>query len=180
MSELFKTKCSLHLKNKEDLLEAIKNPEFLEWQYPKGWEVKSDFIIDVIDQMEKENRDTSNVFVQRQVEKALDIEQQDDNNSSLARLVYNAQSFYRSEQLILKGYQPLTDELLCYVGNGGQIAMEGDLVFPITHDYVLNVREIQGKIYAIPPRKRRFAVSIKGQPVKIIKKGKINKAGKHV
>ncbi len=83
---------------------------------------------------------------------------------ALSLLIYNAQCYRRSDDLIAKGYEPFTPALICRAGVGGQITMRSGLV--------LNVREVSGRIYAMKKGARTNAAMPNGAPVKITKQGK--------
>lgn len=83
---------------------------------------------------------------------------------ALSLLVYNAQCYHDSDALIAAGYEPFTQSLICRAGVGGQITMKGGLV--------LNVREINGRLYAMKKGARTNAARPNDAPVKITKQGK--------
>ncbi|HXJ59423.1 MAG TPA: hypothetical protein VNU68_22495, partial [Verrucomicrobiae bacterium] len=90
--------------------------------------------------------------------------QPDESGSALGILVYNAQGFRRSDKNIARGLSPFDQSMIDEAGDGGKIELDGGTV--------LNVRRIEGKLWALKPRARRYAVAAIGQPAKILKRGK--------
>ncbi len=97
---------------------------------------------------------------------------------ALSALVYNAQGYRRSELLVAEGFVPLTDQLLEEVGEGGQIAARVENLFTIVingekagkpEPEVYIVRRVGGKLYAMKPRKRKYALGVHGQPVRVVR-----------
>ncbi len=169
MANYFMPIVTLHLKDENDLRQALDNPEWMTWKHPGSWQVRSDSIIGIIDEIEAEGKYPYNTDVQRRVETRLGIPRQDDNGSPLSRLVYNAQGFRRSDRRIHAGFEPCTQDVIDRAGEGGQIQLEGETLLGGTGYATYNVRNIQGKLYAMLPKKRKYALAIQGQPVKITK-----------
>lgn len=168
MSDYFMPTPSLHLKDENDLRAALDNPEYMDWPYPRKWHVRSDFIIGIIDEIAMEGKYPYNIDVQRRTEARLEIGQQNDNQSPLSVLVYNAQKFRHSDERIKAGYEPLSQELLDRAGEGAQIEVQGETIIGGMCTVLYNVRKIGEKLYAMQPRKRKYALSILGQPAKIV------------
>lgn len=101
----------------------------------------------------------------------------------LSTLVYNAQNYHRSEQLVEQGYKPLTQELLEQAGEGGKIEPLIESLFTIVVRTAEGTQEVEnkpdhytikrkgGKLYAMKPRSRTRSLKA-GWPVKVVKQGK--------
>ena len=79
---------------------------------------------------------------------------------TLSLLVYNAQGYRRSDQLRADGFVPLEQSLINSLGVGGKFRDKGG------NEYT--VRDVQGTLYAMQPRKKKYAASPQGQPVKVV------------
>lgn len=172
MSDYFKTVVSLHLHDADDLRNALDNPEWMNWTHPRSWQVRSEFIIGIIREIVSEGQYPYNSTVQRRVESRLGIPEQGDNGTALSRLVYNTQGFRHSDDRIAAGYEPATQEVIERAGEGGEIQLEGESLIGKIAYATFKVRSIGGNLYAMQPRKRKYALAPNGQPVKIIKHGK--------
>lgn len=198
----FMTPPILVLETMEDVRKFIEDPKPLKERYPKhpdAYGIKSLWLISLIDELavgvrEKEAKQDAetarknaerkdgvtvtlirlggdglvgNADVAMLAEKRLGYppkKHEEYQHGDLATLVYNAQNYRHSDQLIADGFVPITQELLDETGVGGEIVTAGDRTF--------RLREVSGKLYAMLPRKRNQALSINGQPVKVVKQGK--------
>jgi hypothetical protein len=132
------------------------------------YRIKSTWLIALIDEIAASTY-PYNSTVQRAAETRLGIPAQPDNGSLLSLLIYNAQGYRRSDKLIAAGFRPLTQRMLEDAFRlKAQIATAGD----VCGDSVYNVRMVSGKLYAMKPRKRKWAAQISGQPARIVKNGK--------
>lgn len=161
---------SLLLTTPKDTLFAIQNPEWMQWPHPKRYEVKSTWIISLINEITTSGKYPYNLDVQRLAEERLGLEKSPDSGCPISVLVYNAQAYRRSDKLTADGYQPLSNNLVAKA-----FADKSKLQFPGAEE-LCNVRQIDGKLYVMKPRKRRWGVGIHGQPVKIIPKEQYAKA----
>ena len=156
---------SLTLPDAESLLDAIRNPDWMKLPHPGKWNVRSDWLVSLLNEMQPSPGGTVyNSEAQSEAEMRLGIESRPDNGDPLATLIYNAQKFRRSDQLIADGYEPLTAEMIERAGVGGKIALLGCEPF--------NVRETHGAIRLMKPRARNFQVLAQGQPARIVSYGK--------
>jgi hypothetical protein len=159
---------SVILTDKAATLEALKN--YQDWwnrPHPFKWLVKSQWLCDELNRMEQDGY-VYNAEALRAIEKAEGIGPYDENGSPLSLLIYNAQGFRRSDALRAQGFEPGTPEML-------QAAFEQGLKIELYHDSILGgssvnsltVKQFDGKLYAMQPRKRRYAVDIIGKPVRL-------------
>ena len=137
---------------------------------PFAWRIKSCWLIALIDQYAATGQYPYNSAVQRVAEKRLGIAQQSDSGSALSQLVYNAQRFQRSDQLQAAGYQPLTQTMIAEAfAKAAHIELFGESLIGNPGPVRLNVRNIDGTLYAMRPHKRKYAVQPVEQPAKIVK-----------
>lgn len=80
---------------------------------------------------------------------------------TLSLLVYNAQNYRRSDKLRADGFEPASQSLLDSLPIGTKIETRGG------KEYV--VREVDGKRYAMQARKRKYAMSVDGCPVRVVR-----------
>lgn len=176
MADYFSPPPQVVLADADALLAALDGP------IPDGmakYQIRSDFIIGVIDDIAATGYPYNNT-VQREVERRLGINRQSDNDSYLSALVYNAQGFRRTRDLVAAGYQPFTRELLTEAHKAGmKIAYRPEIVIRVfvdgkllDEDEILTPREIDGVIYAMMPRSRTKYRSPEGQPVKLVPRKK--------
>lgn len=155
-----------------------------------SWTVKSVWLIGLIDEIiASTGRDFAyNAEVKKLARERLGLPALDDKGNAtegdaLSRLIYNAQNYRHSDKLQADGFVPFTPELLERVREGGQIQPHVTELFKIvvngqeskTEPTVYNVRTVNGKLYAMKPRKRNAALCPNGQPVKVVKYGKAKK-----
>jgi hypothetical protein len=156
-----------------------------------SWTVKSVWLMGLIDEIiATTGRDFAyNAEVKKLARERLGLPALSDADNAkegdaLSRLIYNAQNYHHSDKLQAQGFVPFTPELLERVREGGQIQPHVTELFKIvvngqeskTESTVYNVRTVNGKLYAMKPRKRNSALAPNGQPVKVIKYGKVKKA----
>ncbi len=128
----------------------------------------SDVVVEEIDRIAAGGAFPYNSAVQRAVEARLNLERQNDNGSNLSRVVYTSQDYRDYQRLVKEGFQPFTPELLQQAwASGCQIELCGESIVG-TALRRLNVREIDGKLYAMQPRKRKFHIPPQGQPVRLV------------
>lgn len=133
--------------------------------YPRGWLVKCDWLCDLIGEIEASGDYPYNHVVKRLARERLGLpalsERENDNESdALSRLIYNARVFRHSDQHVDGGYEPLTDELV-------QRAYDEKRVIEFQDGRRCRVRDVDGKLYVFAPRKRRWAVAVQNQAVKL-------------
>ncbi len=158
---------SITLPDESALRAALVDTSWMDLPYPNSWLVRSQYLIDLISEISQREY-PYNAVVQREAEKRLGIARQNDNNSPLSRLVYSAQGFRRNDELRAEGFEPLTAELLRRAFDAkAQIELQGENALGGTVRNLLNVREIQGNLYAMKPRAKKYAVSVQGQPARV-------------
>jgi len=87
----------------------------------------------------------------------------------LATLVYNCQGYRRHDQLVRDGWRVGTEEMLREAFNTKRgIMIIGESMLGNPAQEVFKVREINGKLYALRPNARKFAMKIIGHPCKIV------------
>lgn len=187
---MFEPNPDLTFFDDKDLLNALANEDQIFAGIPKvSWtakenkrndyfskKIKSLWLIALIDEMAKTEY-PYNATVQREAEKRLGLERQNDNNSFLSYLVYYAQSYRRSDNLLAAGFVPLTQAMIAqaferkakietyseaifeFVVNGQKLPNKNKLYVP---------REKNGKVYAFVPRCKNRVLSAQGQPAKIV------------
>lgn len=167
----FKGEPVLILESMDDLREALAKPD---WYSAKGmykYHVKSLWLVKLIDGMIAElggSRDfVYNADVRIEAEDRLGgypkrtQAEYCQEGTPLSTLIYNAQCYHRSDALYAAGYVPFTDGLIEEAGEGGKIVtMSGT---------ILTVKRIDGKLYAMKPRVRKYAVQPMGQAVRMLK-----------
>lgn len=157
---------------KAALDEALANPD--EWK-EKRYYTRSETCVRAVVALKKQGKRPYNDEVQREVERVLGIPRQRDNDSALSALVYKAQAYHRTDQHIAGGYQPFTQEMLEEAYRSGRkVLVKQDIVIRVgvngviapEEDMVLVVNEINGQLYAQPPRSRKTYYGANGQPAK--------------
>ena len=185
----FEREPDLVLYTKADLKNALVNEDQIFANMPKaryiGEEmennhmakrIKSVWLIALIDEI-TQTQYPYNSTVQREAEKRLGIEKQSNNSSFLSALVYFAQSFRESDNLIANGFAPLTQEMIDQAFKlGGKIETHSEMVIQIVvngetqahKNTQYPVREKNGKVYAFVPRSSKRVLLVQGQPAKIV------------
>lgn len=170
------------LTGREELLAALANPKSLmnfgREGKPQACDkrVKSTFICDLIREIEARgdypyNRTVYDLAAERLGLPAEDRGDYDGEgkNQRLSWLVYYNQEFTRHDWLIDNGYQPMTDEMLKMAfSQHKKIEIIGSSMLGGTVKNALTVREIGGTLYAMQPRKRKYALRVAGQPARLI------------
>ena len=132
------------------------------WQNRDRFQIKSPWMIALIEEIEATGQYPYNAVVQREAEKRLGIAEQPDNGSTLSVLVYNAQRYRRSDELEAGGYVKVTDAMVKEAhAKGLKIETPGGTLY--------TVREVEGKLYTFKPRHRRWASGLTGYPGKLAK-----------
>jgi hypothetical protein len=168
MTGYFMPEPSLHLPDKESLLHALDHLEL--WHskpYPFGWQVRSQFLIDIIVEiMARENRSFAyNAEVRVRAHELLGLPPisyaaAHNEGNPLSQLIYNAQSYHSSEELVAAGLEPYTSELLERAAKMKAKVQIGR--------YLCTPKQVNGKWYAFKPRARTNAFMPNGAPVKIV------------
>ena len=143
----------IHLKTKEDLINFLKNPDDLGFD---KWNVKSDYIIDCIYEVEKSGKYPYNDLVEELARKEIKVD-----SNLFSTLVYNAQKYKRSDELTAAGYVPLWPVTL-------EKAYELGYRLQTESGKVCRVKRIGDNFYAIPSRCRNKCLIVDGQPVKFV------------
>lgn len=161
---------SLVLETGEDLRDAVRDDLRVVWRkqpHPFQYRVRSEYLVNLVEQLPRSPGGVVyNCDVKRAAIDRLGLPEEDvhTEGTTLSLLIYNAQQFRRSDEYRRDGFVPFTRALIDQAGAGGKILTHGGAV--------LNVREAQGKLYAFAARRRKYAMSPIGNPVKIIKFGK--------
>ncbi len=164
----FEPEPSLLLPDKQTTLDALNNPEWMEWKYPLGWHVKSQWLCDQLNHYETTIGYPYNSAVQRWIEKNESIGPFDENGSPLSRLIYIAQKYLHSDRLRADGWVSGSPAILTEALQLKKpIEILKDSIFGGEHITKLTVREVKGELYPFAPKKRKYAVSIGGEPVRI-------------
>lgn len=168
MSDSF-IRAVLTLETAEDTRRAVTDPvTFALWklhEHPFQYRIRSEFCVALIAEIESTGKYPYNLDVQRLAEKRLGIAEQPDSQSALSVLVYNAQQFRRDDKNVARGLSAFTPEMIAEAGEGGRIELG--------NGQILNVRRVNGKLYAMPPRARNRCVQPGGHPAKILKRATV-------
>ena len=168
MSE-FKPDPVLTLETMEDVRKWLDNP--VGWSgiidgIMDKWRIKSLWIISLIDEIESSGHYPYNAEVKWLAEERLGLPsgrpaRDVREGTSLSLLVYNAQCYRRSDNLKAMGFLPGDEHML-------QLAYQTDCKIETCNRMLLTVKKINDTLYAMPPRKRKWAVNITGVPVRIV------------
>ena len=156
------------LETDDDLRAALADPG--EWK-KKASDTRSKTCVRTVAALKEKGLLPYNTEVLREVERVLGIPRQPDNGSILSMLVYKAQAYHRTDQRLADGYQPFTQKMLeeAY-RTGRKILVKRESVIVVNgvpdEDMKLVVNEIDGRLYAQPPRARRKYCGADGQPAK--------------
>ncbi len=151
--------------NKEQTLALLANPgDFLERR--DKWEVKSQYLCDFMNDLERTGY-VYNTAAMRAFEKAHGLPLFGDNGSVLSLLVYNAQGYRRGDQLVAEGWRPGAELMETAFAAGRKILVKGENILGGEARELLTVRKIDGKLYAMRPHKRKYAVNIAALPCKL-------------
>jgi len=132
------------------------------------WKVKSQYLCDFMDEMEKDGF-VYNVAALRAFEKAHGLEPSPENGSVLSVLVYNAQDFRRHDRLVREGWTPCDDAMMLRAYQTGRpIIAQGENMIGGTVANGFKVRKMKGAIglYAFRGRERK-PFNLRGMPCKL-------------
>lgn len=163
------------LATQDDLREAIKQPRnaccgctsmFI-------YRIKSLWLISLIDEIAASGEYPYNATVKKLAEERLGMPPKSHSEyaregDTLSLLIYNAQGYRRSDQLINAGYVPFSREILESAYQAGQqleLFSEGLMG---SSKILLNVRKIGDELYAMRPKKRKSHIPPHGQPVRLV------------
>jgi len=147
------------------MVDPEKGAAFL--KNPDRYRTKSPMLCAFMDELEKDGF-VYNAAALRAFEKAHGLPPSGENGSALSTLVYTSQTYRRHDQLVRGGWTAGSQEMLKQAHEQGMgIVVIGENMLGGTTCGVLKVREIEGKFYAMRPKKRKFAVNIAGKPCKI-------------
>lgn len=172
------------LNGKEELLTALANPESLMNFGSKGQpqscdkRVKSTFIIELIKEIEASGKFPYNSTAYNLAVERLGLpygdydglgESGEGKNKRLSWLVYYAQEFKGNDWLIEQGYSRLTAEMIQQAfDEGKKIELLGESIFGKSRQ-LYNIRNINGRLYAMLPHKQKYALRVEGQPARLVK-----------
>jgi len=137
------------------------------------WRIKSLWLCELLNQREKTHGFQYNAEFLRWFEKEYGVGPFAENGSTLSILIYNAQGYRRHDRLVAEGWQPGSEALL-------QEAFEQNRMLEIRKSSLfggvgitpLKIKKVGDKLYAMAPKKRKYAVNIVGEPVRM--KGEVN------
>ena len=168
MSE-FKPDPVLTLESMEDVRKWLDNPvgwsRVIDGKMDK-WRIKSPWIIGLIDEIESSGQYPYNAEVKWLAEERLGIpsgrvKRDSREGTPLSLLVYNAQCYRRSDKLKAMGFVAGDEFIL-------QRAYQSGCKIETCNHTLLTVKKINDTLYAMPPRKRKWAVNIAGVPVRLV------------
>jgi hypothetical protein len=173
----------VHLHTSDDLINYLNNHpnnyptgEHSQFYPPHNDDVnvtKSDFICDCVRELENSGKYSYNDSLWMLVREKLGLDEVDyhywwDNQKKypfsykiLYILVCNASSYKDSDDLVSKGFEPLNESMI-------KNAYEKKAKIQLANGTVYNVKMINEKVYVMPKYSRNRALSIQGQPAKII------------
>jgi hypothetical protein len=135
------------------------------------YKIKSRWLIELIDEIVSTGSYPYNATVKRLAESRLGFPPKRDSehsneNDTLSLLIYNAQSYRRSDRLRTQGFEPFTEEVLERAFSLGRLLeLESDVRQEVPP---FKVRRIGGKLYAMRPKKRKYYLRPEGQPIRLI------------
>ena len=155
---------ALTLETMEDVRQWLVNPISYNDTRVK-WLIKSPWIIGLIGEIEASGKYPYNAEVKWMVEERLGLPCGRATNDTregtpISTLVYNAQNYRRSDAMLAAGFVPGSDDMLV-------AAFESNRKIETAGGNVLTVKEIDGKLYALKPYKRKWAVQIIGVPCRL-------------
>ncbi len=165
---------SLTLETREDVIMALADETTWTRPYPFDWRIKSKWIIGLIDEIVSTGKYPYNADVKKLASQRLGYPAMSDaeyatEGDHLSRLVYNAQGYRRSDQLIAGGYAPFTREMLAEAhAAGAKVEIVAETVIGGCATVTLTPKEIDGAVYAMLPKKRKRYIPTSGQPAKIV------------
>lgn len=157
------------LPNRDDILQALQHPGWMANKQPDPWLIKSQWLCDLLNDYEAHVGYPYNASFQRWLEQREGWSPSPENGSPLSRLIYNAQRFRRSDSLRMQGWEAGTPALLAQAYNT-QACVEVLQDSAIGGQTVVRcrVREIGGRLYAVPPRRRTHHLSIETLPCRLV------------
>jgi hypothetical protein len=158
----------LILETRDEVAAAIDANLGTVWKrepYPFAYRIKSHWLIEVIREIVAEGKYPYNSTVKKRAEEQLGLPPRSEaeystEGDTLSLLIYNAQCYRDSDDLIAAGFEYGSEDLL-------QIAHESGRRIETRSGTLLTVREVDGKLYAFKPRARKLAVDITGVPVRL-------------
>jgi hypothetical protein len=170
----------VHLTTAEELIDYLSNHpdnhcnnQFYPPSKDDVNETKSDFLCDCIRELESNGKFPYNCDVWMLARKKLGLEEIDynfwwDNQREypfsykiLYIMVCRASQYKSSDDLISNGFVPVTQEMIDQAGiNKKKIKTQNGTIY--------NIKKIGESWYAMKPYARNYALSVQGQPVKII------------
>lgn len=134
------------------------------------YRVKSTWLCTLMNERAKVDGYQYNSKFQAWFERQFQLGPFNENNSVLSILIYNAQRYRRHDAMIEDGWTPCTPESLQQAfEQGRKLECLGENIIGGSTIGTLNIREVNGRLYAFPPRKRN-PVDVTGQPVRIPRK----------
>lgn len=134
------------------------------------YRVKSTWLCTLLNEREKVDGYQYNTKFQAWLERQFSLGPYPENKSVLSILIYNAQRYRRHDVMIQDGWTPGTPEILQQAfKQGRKLEWLGENIIGGSTIGTLNIREVNGQIYAFPPRKRN-PVDVTGRPVRIPRK----------
>lgn len=156
----FREPAMLTLETLEDTRNALENPDCW-WKDSGGrYRVKSLWLMAIIDEYAATGKYPYNADVQRIAEERLGYPHGPDAGTPMSALIYNAQCYRHDRNLRAAGFVPANSEVLAEAfARKVQLETPGGTLY--------NVRKVDGKLYAMQPRKRKWVMSLQGQPVRL-------------
>lgn len=134
------------------------------------YRVKSTWLCTLLNERAKVDGYQYNSKFQAWFERQFQLGPFNENNSVLSILIYNAQRYRRHDAMIEDGWTPCTPESLQQAfEQGRKLECLGENIIGGSTIGTLNIREVNGQLYAFPPRKRN-PVDLTGRPVRIPRK----------
>ena len=132
------------------------------------WQIKSMWLCDELNAQEK-NGYVYNAEAQRKIEAQEGIGPFNENGSILSILIYNAQSYRRSDKLIAQGYAPLSVKLIEEAIRAKQkIEVVGENIIGGTAKTVCRPVIRAGKAFALLARARNRGFLPDGRPARLV------------
>ncbi len=134
------------------------------------YRVKSTWLCTLLNERAKVDGYQYNSKFQAWFERQFQLGPFNENNSVLSILIYNAQRYRRHDAMIEDGWTPCTPESLQQAfEQGRKLEWLGENIIGGSTIGTLNIRQVNGQLYAFPPRKRN-PVDVTGRPVRIPRK----------
>jgi hypothetical protein len=164
------------LKDANELLSFLENPtvDFSDdYRSSDKWEVKSNFLCNCIREIESNEKYPYNSDVWTLAREKLGLEKieyyfWDAENKTyyhpgdiLDTLVYNAQKYKHSDDLVAAGYASLSQEM-------ANEAFQKNAKIETPNGKIFNVKKINDKVYVMPKYSKNQALCLGFQPAKIV------------